>query len=618
MAHIKLLETETAEKIAAGEVIERPSSVVKELTENAIDSGASSIFVDLEDGGHALIRITDNGSGIAQEDLPLAVRRFATSKISEFDDIFSLSSLGFRGEALASIGAVARLEIISRQGDELANSIVVEGSEIKDLRNASGDAGTSVIVTKLFYNTPARKKFQKSPANEISHIIKFLSHIAVLHRNIHFRLKNNNRVLFNYPEAMTAKDCLANIWNLPDISMLSDFSADCGSMKIEGILASPEINRSSRGDILFSVNGRIVKNVQLSQAVIEGFSPFLQPKRYPLAFISLFVPPDEIDVNVHPAKTEINFENGQSVFSFIMSSVSECVKKFRDPCLYVNQQTETVQKYDPITGEVFDNASERYGQYASSHVPKKQMYAWMDSIGRPDERPSAPFASSDSVADEERRRLLSEINEFASSREELHQEEMPINSVYIFEPLCQLFDTYIAAKLDGEFILIDQHAAHEKIIYEKLVRRGEKAFSNQMLLFPEVIELSPERSAVMKNNSGIFSEMGLDFEEFGKNTFRIRSLPFFIEEQDVHSFVIDILDSVRDEIQVNENLPFEKLRHIIACRSAIKANHKLSYEEMKALFDTLMTLKEPFFCPHGRPVVIKFSKNELEKMFKRK
>ena len=638
---IQILSNETSEKIAAGEVVERPTSVIKELTENAIDSGATEIFVDLENGGHSLIKITDNGCGISKDELPIAIQRFATSKITKFEDLFTINTLGFRGEALPSIGAISHLEIISKQRDEdFAYMIAIEGGQIVETREASGSDGTTVTVTNLFYNTPARKKFQKTPSNEISHIVKYLSAMAVLRRDIHFRLKNNNRIVFDYPIAMNKRDCLKKIWGIPTTDVMKTFSTSCNSAKLTGIICSPDVDRSSRNEILFAVNGRIIKNTQLIQAVIEGYSPFLNTKRYPLAFLSMEIDPQTIDVNVHPAKTEIHFEEQQKIFGFVKHAINETVKSFRDPELIYTAETENGEIYDTITGEIKESSLDNFEQekkiyyQPAQKVSKNKVSTYLDSMLKPIETTNI----QDFLDSEEDKFLKEQLikenidtvqnNDEATSISKAEstnciQKNKEIKNEFIFEydynftPLTQIFDTYIAGEFNGEFILIDQHAAHEKIIYESLNSKGDKG-SIQILLFPEIIELSNDKTEVTKKYLDYFKELGFDIEDFGNNTFKITAVPFFVEKVEIKSFIDEIITSIIDETQNKELIPLENLRHLIACKSAIKANKKLSLDEMKSLFAKLMTLKEPFFCPHGRPVIHKFTKYELEKIFKRK
>ena len=601
---IGILDRHTAERIAAGEVVDRPMSVVKEVTENSIDSEPSFIFIDLLNGGHELIKIIDNGCGISEEELPLAIKRFATSKITNFDDISDLSTLGFRGEALPSIGAVSRLEIVSKpQAASCANSITVEGGNILDIRPIAGDNGTCVTVTDLFFNTPARKKFQKSTSYELSQITQMLSQIALSKRNIHFRLKNGNKVIFNYPISMSEADCLTQMWGIKDLKILNSFSDSDGEISVRGFVCDPDFNRSSRADIIIFVNGRIVKNNQIAQAVIEGCNPFLPPRRFPCAYIHINLPPSFTDVNVHPSKTEIRFIESNRIYSLIRNAVMHAVKTAKgsefsfESKTYKDGENNTVN-YDRITGEVkpaFAAHSASSFSYKSGHPSKKAIDSYMSAVGYFED-------------------VLSE------KKINYEQTEMVVESFVksSFIPLMQLYNTYIVGNLDGELVLIDQHAAHEKIIYEELSEKSSaKDGASQGLLFSQVLELPLSYVTVLKENLDIFLQLGFDIEEFGGNSFKIRTIPFFIATDELNTFFIDVLDSVIEENILKADEPKEKLRHLVSCKSAVKANKKLSFEEMTAIYDKLITLREPFFCPHGRPVLYKLGIRELEKIFKR-
>lgn len=600
---IGVLDRYTAERIAAGEVVDRPMSVVKELTENAIDSNPSFIFVDLSDAGHELIKITDDGCGIPEEELPLAVKRFATSKISSFDDISDLSTLGFRGEALPSIGAVSRLEIVSKlQDSAYASSITVEGGNILDIRPVAGDSGTCVCVTKLFFNTPARKKFQKSASYELSQITQMLSHIALAKRDIHFRLKNGNKIIFNYPVSMTEADCLMHMWGLKEQETLKAFSGSDKEIAVRGFVCDPDFNRPSRADIIIFVNGRIVKNNQIAQAVIEGCNPFLPPRRFPCAYINIELPPSFTDVNVHPSKTEIRFSDGNKIYSLIRNSIMHAVRDSKNKVISFEPTmpkdgNNNIVHYDKFTGEIRQASptySEHIPRYRSEHPSQKEVDSYMSAVGY----------------------FETVLNEKNTSYEQSEMVCEPSTKAS-FVPLIQLYNTYIVANLNGELVIIDQHAAHEKIIYEELAGKNNSNKASQKLLLSQVLELPTSYVSVLKENLNIFLQLGFDIEEFGGNSFIIRTIPFFVDLDELDSFFIDVLESIIEENVSKAEEPKEKLRHLISCKSAVKANKKLSFEEMTALYEKLITLREPFFCPHGRPVLHKLSLKELEKIFKR-
>lgn len=609
---IQTLDRYTADKIAAGEVVERPISVIKELVENALDSGATSVFTEILSGGQELIRISDNGCGISEEELPLAVKRFATSKISSFDDLEKLSSLGFRGEALPSIGAVSHLEIVSKTRDEeFAHKIIVEGSKVQDIRLSPGDDGTAVTVTRLFFNTPARKKFQRSVSYETSQISQLLSHLAISRRDVHFRLKSGGKILLNYPQSMKCEDCLLQIWNLESKNRLASLSSSRESVSVTGTVCEPAVTRSVRSEMILFVNGRLVRNSQIFQAVVDGYAPFLAPRRFPLAYIAITLPPHMLDVNVHPAKTEVRFADARTVYGAVREAVFEAVKTFSMPGVMERVFSDgqgNALSYEQSTGEITESPhvfgasfpkTDRVAQQSPLYEPLQPAYV--------SEKPSL--------------RQVSQYLDFTAPSETA--EDLPGKAAAengktddrVFVPITQLYDTYILGKLGADVILIDQHAAHEKIVYEYL-KNAEKNPAGQGLLLPEVLELSPALSSMLTGHLELLRRLGFIIEEFGEHTFSVRSLPYFVGRDDFRDFIVDVISSLDAKASAEEKL--ESLKHRIACRSAVKANQKLSFDEMYSLYEQLLQLREPFFCPHGRPVMYNLTKEELEKIFKRR
>lgn len=585
---IKVLDRLTSERIAAGEVVERPLSVIKELVENSIDAGATSIAVELKDSGFSEIKVTDNGCGISAEELPLSIQRFATSKIASFDEISELSSLGFRGEALPSIASVSKMELLSGQvASECANLLRVEAGEVVEIRPAAAFEGTVVTVRDLFFNTPARKKFQKSASYELSQISKFISDIAVAHDDIRFLFKNGNRTILNVGLNMDRRDRLLYLWHIEDKKSILDFNDGDSKITLSGFVASAELSRSNRNDIILFVNGRYIRNFQLLQAVVDAYSPFLQPKKYPLTFLSISMPPSETDINVHPSKIEIKFTEPQHLNSLIRYTIHEAVKRFLTPAAY-NEKSEPL-KYDLETGEVLPNISESTSNYSSYHrptprVPLSGVHAVMDAVG---------------------------------SVKEL---QLPLPEIQApkFKPIAQLYNTFIVGTVGESMVVIDQHAAHEKIIYEELKHASEsKPRQLQPLLFPSVVELPKEYAALLIENLNLFASLEIAVEHFGESSFRIRELPWFLEGVELTKFFIEILDSLIAEQPPQYEDRLEKIQHMTACKAAVKAYRELSDREMCELYEKLMTLDEPFFCPHGRPVMKQLDFQFFEKLFKR-
>jgi DNA mismatch repair protein MutL len=594
MPPITILTRETSEKIAAGEVVERPMSVVKELVENAIDAGSTRITVDIAEGGHKHIIVSDNGCGMSNDELQLAIQRFATSKITQFDDLEEIKTLGFRGEALPSIGAVSHLEILScPEGALSGHRIRVEGGLQAELTEAAAEQGTIVKVGRLFFNTPARKKFQKSPSQETALISHYLSGCAAAHRHIHFTLKSGSRVLFNYPCQLSRKDCLRHIWGLSEEALLP-FEAEMENMSVEGFAVSPEHSRNNRTELIVYINGRSVKSPLIYQAVQEGYHPFLAPRRFPHVFLSLTIDGREIDVNVHPSKTEVRFVRSGAVFRLVRDALAAVVNTFKPdlapletathleapitqgympqqhfhrPTIKEGEVAAALLLYNPATGEVTERAR---GHEVRSYEP-----AW------------APAAKEPSLTG--------------------------------FMPLAQLYDTYIVGEQGGELWLLDQHASHERIVYERLLsRKSETNPGAQGLLFPEVLELTPSEAHLMNDLLGPCRDMGLEIEPFGGSTFQIRSLPSFLKTEDAKTLITQIISDLMEENISTPDDRIDRLRKIMACRGSIQAGDRLMPQEMERLVSDLLKAQDPYHCPHGRPTVIKMGKLELEKIFKRK
>ncbi|MDQ7823242.1 MAG: DNA mismatch repair endonuclease MutL [Candidatus Eremiobacteraeota bacterium] len=588
MAQIRILDRDTREKIAAGEVIERPLSVVKELVENSIDAGSTSITVELQDGGVREMKITDNGCGMAPGDMGLAVQRFATSKIADFDDLEKLATLGFRGEALPSIAAVSRMEITSRpEGEECAFRLVIEGGEAGEIREAPGDRGTHISVTKLFFNTPARKKFLKNPVQETAQISHLLSKIALSRRDIHFRLKSNGKNVFSFPAAMGVRDCLATLWTVEDQDDIREMTCQEGSLSIRGYLCHPRIVRGNRQEETVFVNGRLIKSSLILQALQDGYHPLVPPRRYPLALLFLTLPGGELDVNVHPTKTEIRFEKANSIFRMVRDAVAAATRQFRIPS-YEALVTEVKEQgrersfqiglpYDSVTGEVIDEAGESGGPWNPPEAPRelKSPSPW--------KAPPAPEKASG------------------------------------FLPLAQLYGTYIVGEKNGALVIIDQHAGHERIVYEEL--DGKESATHSMaqgMLFSPVYEFSPSESLFLSEHLDELSRMGLSMEHFGGTSFRVLSMPPFIKEREVEPFVRTVLSELMEGRKSQDSDIPERLRKIMACRGSVQAGDRLTPEEMSALEKNLMETCDPFHCPHGRPTMIRLERDDLEKLFKRK
>jgi len=591
---IVILDRDTSEKIAAGEVVERPLSVVKELVENSIDAGSGSVSVDLEDGGSSVIRIVDDGCGMTRDELELAVCRFATSKIRSFDDLESLATLGFRGEALPSIGAVSTLEITSRLHDaEHGHRITLEGGVKKSVKEAAAEKGTFIEVRQLFFNTPARKKFQKSPSQETAQITHFLARMALAYSSVHFVLSANGRPVFNFPPAVSERERLMELWKLKDADDLKEVDYRKRSISIRGFFCNPCHTRGNRLEIITFVNGRMIKSPLLMQAVQEGYQPFVPDRKFPQALLFLEIPGSEIDVNVHPSKVEIRFASAGQIFREVRDVTAGTVRKFSTavsaggsaysfPVAY-QAGKPGYPDFDLRTGEVRES---RQGE-----LPGFSGYE--EYVSR----------SADQLTSAGKSEMQGAIAGSGGS----------------FFPLAQILNTYIVGDMNGELVVVDQHAAHERVTYERLVRRDEQSPSSlQGLLFSDVLELSDAESALLMEKLPLFTSYGVELEHFGGNSFRIRAIPAFMSERDAGELIREVLGDLLDGRE-REGADFgESVRRLMACHGSIQAGRRLTPEEMTALIQSLLKCDDPLHCPHGRPTMARFGKTELEKLFKRR
>lgn len=594
---IVILDRDTSEKIAAGEVVERPLSVVKELVENAIDAGSTSLAVDLEDGGSSVIRVIDDGCGMTRDELELAVCRFATSKIRSFDDLEQLATLGFRGEALPSIAAVSTMAITSRPHDaEYGHRIVLEGGHRKSLKEAAAEKGTFIEVSQLFFNTPARKKFQKSPSQETAQITHFLSRMALAYRNLHFTLSANKKSVFNFPPAASERERLMELWRLKDGEDLQEVCFEKRSLIIRGFFCSPSHTKANRLEIITFVNGRLIKSPLLNQAIQEGYNPFIPDRKFPQALLFLEIPGSEIDVNVHPSKVEIRFASSSQVFREVRDVVAGTVRKFSTAVPNVSSPFSLPLQPSHIQSRGYPSFNPRTGEVRESEEMNLPGFS-------PTGNDYLPASAPDSIG----YMAKSEPHGDGGERDRF------------FFPLSQIFNTYIVGEMNGELIIVDQHAAHERITYERLIQReAQSSTSLQGLLFSEVLELSEMESTMLLERLPLFAAYGVELEHFGGNSFRIRAIPSFINEKDAGEFIREVLADLLEGREREGGGMNENLRKLMACHGSIQAGQRLTPEEMTALMSSLLTCNDPLHCPHGRPTMARFGKAELEKLFKRR
>ncbi|MEK7851620.1 MAG: DNA mismatch repair endonuclease MutL [Deltaproteobacteria bacterium] len=592
MGIINLLPENLINQIAAGEVVERPASVVKELIENSIDAGATEIIVDIEDGGRKLIRVSDNGCGMSREDAILSLQRHATSKIKETEDLFNISTLGFRGEALPSIASVSRLKLTTIPRDSIAGtSIQIDGGKEVEVKEFGGPVGTAVEVRDLFFNTPARLKFMKSNTTELSHIIATVTRMAISYPLIRFIYNHNDSQIYNLP---SSKDLLSRICmvvkeeekNLLEVSLNSKIS-------ISGYISGPEINRPTNRETYIFVNGRFVRDRVILHAIMDAYRTVMERDRYPLAFLFLDVPPSEVDVNVHPAKTEVRFRNTDEIHRAVYAAVSEALKgwtarKGSGQWSGVSGQSNELRTPHSNYQERVSEAIERYSINNKSPLAPPFVKGGDGGIS-----PNFQYPTPN----------LEKTGFFSS-----------------LTVLGRVGGTYIVCSSGNNLCLIDQHAAHERIAFERLKIGYENSTpASQTLLIPETVELNPAETGLLKEYTGVLSKAGIELEHFGGNTFAIKAVPAALSRKNIRGLIIDVVDELA-HMERSRSLSeiMDKLLSRMACHSAVEGGDYMDPKEISALLKDLDSIDFSSNCPHGRPVFLMLSQFEIEKMFGRR
>lgn len=601
MNFIHVLDENTANKIAAGEVVERPSSIVKELVENSIDAQSNNIEIEIVDGGITFIRITDDGIGMSYEDAQLAILRHATSKISVAEDLSTITSLGFRGEALPSIAAVSKFSLTTRLHDnQLATYVEVVGGITADIREAGGNVGTSIVVQDLFFNTPARKKFLKTPSTESSHIHDILTKIALANPGIAFKLINNNRLVLSTPGNNQLRDTLTNIYGqkiAPDLlPIFYDNTID--NIKISGYLSKPTLLKSSRQWQTVIVNARVINSRSIAKALDNAYHSLLPKSGYPLAVLNLSVLTDTIDVNVHPQKSEIKFSDEQKIFRTVYKAIVDVLSAPHTP----DQLAATVElkpsSYHSIPNHYANN---NYNKSSYSNSPTLLSSSWQET-------PLSLTTARNALEQEQKISFDVPISNAIPQDTE--------RSEFTLYPLGQVDDCFIISKGSDGLYIIDQHAAHERILYDKMSQYTDR-IPSQQLLVPLFMNFDAAEIDIISEYHDTFYTLGFTLELVGPNTMRLSELPSDIPLAEIESSIRQILES----IQNMHNPSAQELRHnclqIAACRAAIKAGESLNMRQMQALINELCNTNLPYTCPHGRPAMIRFSPKDLDKMFKR-
>ena len=611
MADIELLSQETIDKIAAGEVIERPCSVVKELVENAIDAGATAITVEIKEGGISFIRITDNGCGIPKNQVPVAFLRHSTSKIKSIEDLVCVKSLGFRGEALSSIAAVARVELITKTFDSLTGTrYLIEGSKDMAMEEIGAPDGTTFLVRDLFYNTPARRKFLKSPQTEGTYISDMIEKLALSHPNISFKYINNNQTRLHTSGNGNCKDLLYHIYGRDITSSLLEVHHEGELFQVSGFIGKPSVNRGNRNYENYFINGRYIKSTLLSRAIEEAYSKFLMQHQYPFTVLYFEFLSDTLDVNVHPTKMELRFGDGPDIYKELCDCIYAVLTK-RDliPEVPVDEEKKTAPVVHAYSEPIPEPFEKRRLNDIREAVAKDSPY----SIQYPTYSPRVAPKENGTVSKENEivtatQTKLSDIQPDFLSEEAKKKHRI----------IGQLFETYWLIEYEDKLYIIDQHAAHEKVLFERTMNRlKEKEFTSQSMNPPLVISLDAKEMESLEKFRPQIERIGYVVESFGGREYMISGVPDNLFHMDMKDLFIEMLDDFSNlSGRETPELILEKVASM-SCKAAVKGNNRLSYAEAEKLIDELLTLENPYNCPHGRPTIIAMTKYELEKKFKR-
>ena len=603
---IKLLEKKVADKIAAGEVVDRPLSVVKELVENSIDAGADAVVVEIKKGGKTYIRVSDTGCGINADEVTTAFKRHATSKITEAEDLDSIQTLGFRGEALASIAAVSRTELITKTADaKTGTSITVEGGETAGISAIGCDGGTTVIVRDLFYNVPARYKFMKSDSAEAGLITEFVSQMALAYPYIRFKLINNEAVQFLTQGRGDRYSSILTIYSKDIGKSLVPVEYENGEMKLSGYVSNVGESRNSRKNQIFFVNGRVVSSKVMDTAVKNAYKERLFMGRFPIAFLFLEVKPDTLDVNIHPNKKEIRFDDEKSVELFVTEAIKQALAtKEAAPTVNIAE----IKPEKPV--------SKAHAAEKPAETPVAVQRTEQEP--RPEPEKVIVTETPEKSSQLNIKELLSTMREESEIRENTGIIKPAVSRPFEFSTLIikgSVFATYIIAEDEADMYLIDQHAAHERIFYEKLIKQFESEEKlHQPVLMPAIFTLPVTVTGEQWIN--VLFNMGYTIEPFGERTYRITEIPMFMELSEAEDFVKDFISSIDEETDLKSQKTLDKIASK-ACKSAVKGNDNLNDAEIAQLIKDLAACENPFSCPHGRPTFIKLGRYQIERMFKR-
>lgn len=604
MAAIQVLDQSTINKIAAGEVVERPSSVVKELLENAIDAGASAVTVEIKDGGCTMIRITDNGCGIPADEVSTAFLRHSTSKIRSIEDLMTVSSLGFRGEALSSIAAVAQVELLTKTKDAMFGvRYRIEGGKELGMEEIGIPDGTTFIVRNLFYNTPARKKFLKSSMTEASYVSDLVEQISLSHPEVSIRLIQNGQSRLHTSGNTNIKDIIYNLYGKDIAQSLLAVEGSSETIKISGFIGKPVIARGNRNAEHYFINGRYIRSSLIAKAIEEAFRPFMMQHKYPFCVLMIETEAELLDVNVHPTKLELRFRNQEEMYQCILKSLTEALGR---PVLIPEAELP-----EPVQAGKED---------MTFSLPETEPSKEQTDAGPTSLRGAEPFEArrNEETMPVYEDRLREESPAPSRQLSMFDRESMQAEEKPQYRIVGQVFDTYWMVEQEEHLYIIDQHAAHEKVLFERTMKRYRKHIVYSQQLFPPVIlQLSQREAVMLAQYRSYFESLGFELESFGGNDYAVRAVPDNVFSVNTTDLFVSCLDSLSEyNAQTDPELILERVASV-SCKAAVKGNTKLSFEEADHLIGELLTLDQPFHCPHGRPTMIEMTKYEMEKKFKR-
>ena len=626
MPKIKILSADVANKIAAGEVVERPASVVKELIENAVDADSTSIRVEIRAGGKRLIRVTDNGTGMEREDALLALERHATSKVSRIEDLENIQTFGFRGEALASIASVSNFELLTRTTDAIQGTkINVDGGVFRSVEESGCSPGTHISINNLFHNVPARLKFLKTDTTEMNHIIKQVTWAALAHPKIHFMLTHNGKTVLDVRGCDSNIERARLVYGKEFADNLIEFDEELPDFKLTGLLGKPEFTKPNRDYQLFFMNQRPIRSTMIGAALKEALGATVQSGRHAVAILFMTLEPDTVDVNVHPAKIEVRFKNERTIFTGIVKMIRSVINKEK-----FIPKIETSTETQPTPNEK-SNIETKTPISSKPFIRPRPTIAPEIDTETPDATKTEEKATKTVETERKETEPIEEVetepsNDDTKTVVQPSQQTIPEGATLKLldfdnvELKTNLFKTYIVAEGEDKVFFIDQHVAAERVLYERFVNQLKSdGIPVQGLLLPVTVEVTPQQLAILKVHAELFSKVGFELEEFGANTLLIRAIPAPLPTRTAAQTITDLLDKLPDQPHEEVELPkaIDDALITLACRSAVKAGDTLDSKEMINLVRELSEAKLPFNCPHSRPIIIEMGRDELERRFHR-